>query len=57
MLKRLLNHIRRALLRAQLASAEFDVAVLRCDMASAPERLRITCEHAHQLRKKLRELE
>lgn len=57
MLKRLINRIRRAMLRAQLSAAEFDVAVLRCDMASAPERLRVTCEHANQLRKKLRELE
>lgn len=57
MLKRALPHLRRAWLRAKLASAQFDVDVLRCEMASAPERLRVTCDHVEQLRKKLRELE
>lgn len=57
MLKRALTHLRRAWLRAKLASAQFDVDVLRYEMAAAPERLRVTCDHVELLRKQLRELE
>lgn len=57
MLKRAFTNLRRALLRARIASAQFDVDILRCEMASAPERLRVSCDHVELLRKKLRELE
>lgn len=57
MLKRLLKPLRRRWLRAQVAWAQFDVDLLRHQMAEAPELLRVTCDHLEQLRKKLRELE
>lgn len=57
MLKRVIKLLRRKWLRAQVAWAQFDVDLLRHQMAEAPELLRVTCDHLEQLRKKLRELE
>lgn len=57
MLKRAVTYLHRAWLRACLAAAQLDADILRSEMASAPERLRVTCDHVEQLRKKLRELE